>query len=155
MVVVDTYEIFVLFHIVGAITWVGSSTYIAITSRRVLARNEDGEVKGFMADASFLGPRFFIPISLMTVIFGVLAVIEGNWGFDQPWVSAGLGMFILSFILGAGFIKPRIDKLDAMGTDVSVADPGYRKVVDQVMLISRIELTFLWLIVAVMVIKPG
>lgn len=151
----NIYEIYVLFHIAGAVIWVGSSTYLAITSRRVLARNDDSEVKGFMADASFLGPRLFIPISLITVVFGVLAVIEGDWGFDQPWVSAGLGMFILSFILGAGFVKPRIDKLDAMGSDIAVSDPGYRKVVDQVMLISRIELAFLWAIIAVMVIKPG
>lgn len=151
----DTYEIFLLFHIAGAITWVGADTYLFISSKRVLARYESTEVKGFMSDISWLGPRFFIPISLLTVVFGILTVIEGDWGFDQPWVSAGLGMFILSFILGAGFIKPRAEKLDAMGDDVDVNDPEYRKLVDQMLLISRIELVFLWAIVVVMVTKPG
>lgn len=151
----DTYEIFVLFHIAGAICWVGANTYIFLSSKRIIARYESAEVKGLMADLSFLGPRFFIPISLWTVTFGVLAVIEGNLGFDQVWVSAGLGMFILSFILGAGFIKPRAEKLDAMGDDVDVSDSQYRKIVDQMLLIGRTELVFLWAIVVVMVLKPG
>lgn len=151
----DTYEIFLLFHIVGAISWVGADTYLFMSSRRVLARYESAEVKGFMSDISYLGPRFFIPVSLITVVFGVLTAIEGDLDFGEPWISAGLGMFVLSFILGSGFLKPRADKLDAMGDNADVNDPEYRKLVDQMLLISRVELVFLWAIVVLMVIKPG
>lgn len=151
----DTYEIFLLFHIAGAICWVGADTYLFISSRRVLARDDGNEIRGFMSDVSYLGPRFFIPVSLVTVVFGILTVIEGPWGFDEPWISAGLTMFVISFLMGAGYVKPRVEKLDAMGEAGDVAAPEYRTLVGKVLLASRIELVLLWAIVAVMVIKPG
>lgn len=151
----DIYEFYLLFHIVGAICWVGADTYLFITSRRVLARGSGTELRGFMADISYLGPRFFIPVSLLTVVFGALAVVEGPWGFDQPWVSAGLTMFVLSFLMGAGYIKPRVEKLDEMGEAGAVDSPEYRDLVDKVLRVSRIEFVLLWAIVVLMVIKPG
>lgn len=151
----DTYEIFLLLHIVGAICWVGADTFLFLTSRRVLARGNGTEIRGFMSDVSFLGPRFFIPVSLLTVVFGALTVVEGPWGFDQPWVVAGLTMFFLSFIMGAALIQPRVEKLDAMGEAGDIDSPEYRELVGNVLRISRIEFVLLWAIVVLMVIKPG
>lgn len=148
------YEFFMTIHVVGAICWVGGGTVLQILGTRTLGSNQPEQTRDFVANTSYLGPRFFIPISLVTIAFGVLTVIEGDISFGEIWVSAGLTMFVISFILGAGFVGPTLDKLREMGESGELGSTTYQQMIGRVMLVSRIELVLLWAIVVLMIVKP-
>jgi uncharacterized membrane protein len=149
------YELFLTVHVVGAICWVGGGTLLQILGTRTINSNNPEQTRDFVASTSYLGPRFFIPISLTTVVFGVLTVVEGDISFGDLWVSAGLTMFVISFILGAGVVGPSLDKLVEMDENGELGSTTYTKTLGRVLLVSRIELVLLWAIVVLMILKPS
>jgi hypothetical protein len=150
-----TYDALVAAHVVGAVSWVGGNTYIQISGTRIIKRNKPDELGGFVGDLDYLAPRWFIPISLWTVVFGLAATIDGPWKFSDPWIDAGLTMFIISFLIGIAYLAPQTAKLMTIGETEGIGSPAYSEKVSKVLLASRIELALLWLTVLVMVTKPG
>jgi hypothetical protein len=150
-----TYDAIVAAHVIGAVSWVGGNTYIQISGTRIVKRNNPDELVGFTGDLDYLAPRWFIPISLWTVIFGIAAAADGPWKFSDPWIDAGLTMFVISFLIGIAYLKPQTEKLIAIGESDGISSPPYTAKVGQILTASRIELAFLWLTVLVMVLKPG
>jgi hypothetical protein len=149
------YDIYVFVHVAGAVTWVGGNTITQINGRRIVGRNNPIELQGFIKDLVWLTPRFFIPISLLTVAFGIIAVLKGPWEFSDPFVSAGMAMFIVSFLIGIAYLGPQTAKLDALAEAGEADSPAYTKIVGAILLASAIELALLWATVFVMVVKPG
>ncbi len=149
------YELLVAGHVAGAICWVGSDTYLQISSHRIVARENADEIGGFVSDLVFLGPRWLIPVSLLTVVFGVGAVLDGPWSFGDPWVSAGLTMFVISFLIGLLYLTPGLDKLDGIGKAEGTGSAAFATQLGKILLASRIEMVLLWATVLVMVLKPG
>jgi hypothetical protein len=149
------YDLLVAAHVAGAIGWVGGNTYLQIAGRRILNRHKADEMQGFVGDLAWLGPRWFIPVSLWTIIFGVAAAIDGPWGFGDPWISAGLTMFVISFLIGATYLGPQTEKLVVIGEEQGVDSPAYTEKIGKILFASRIELILLWVIVFMMVTKPG
>jgi len=150
-----TYDVLVAAHVVGAVSWVGGNTLLQITGTRVAKRHNPDELEGFVGDLNYLTPRWFIPVSLWTVVFGIAATIEGPWGFGDPWISAGLTMFVISFLIGAAYLGPNSEKLAKIGESEGVASEAYTTQLGKILFASRIELVLLWVIVIVMVLKPG
>lgn len=149
------YDIYVFIHIAGAVTWVGGNTITQLNGRRIVGRGNPVEVQGFIKDLVWLTPRFFIPISLTTVAFGIIAVLKGPWEFSDPWVSAGMTMFIVSFLIGIGYLGPQTAKLDKLTEAGEAESPAYTKIVSAILVAAAIELALLWATVFVMVVKPG
>jgi hypothetical protein len=150
-----TYDAIVAAHVVGAVSWVGGNTYIQISGTRIIKRNKSDELEGFVGDLDYLAPRWFIPISLWTVAFGIAAAIDGPWKFSDPWIDAGLTMFIISFLIGIAFLAPQTAQLVEIGETDGISSPPYTEKLGKILLASRIELALLWLTVLVMVLKPG
>lgn len=150
-----TYDVLVAAHVVGAVSWVGGNTLLQITGSRVIKRQNSDEMEGFVSDINWLAPRWFIPVSLWTVAFGIAAAIDGPWSFGDFWITAGLTMFIISFLLGAAYVGPNTEKLAKIGETEGVASGPYLAQLGKILFAARVELALLWLTVLVMVIKPG
>lgn len=150
-----TYDFLVAGHVVGAMSWVGGNTLLQIKGSRVNNRRNADELSGFVDDLIYLTPRWFIPISLLTVVFGIAAVLEGPWSFGDPWVSTGLTMFVISFLIGIAYLAPTSEKLAAIGENEGVASDAYSVQLGKFLFASQIELALLWITVLVMVLKPG
>lgn len=150
-----TYDLLVAAHVVGAVSWVGGNTLLQITGSRVSKRQVPEEMEGFISDINYLTPRWFIPVSLWTIAFGIGATVEGPWSFGDFWITAGMTMFVISFLLGATYISPNSEKLAEIGESEGVASAPYMAQLGKILLAARIELVLLWLTVLVMVIKPG
>ena len=148
------YELLLLLHIISAIIWVGAATtYFALELRTDLSGDLEREASQ-NDDAEWLAPRLFIPASLATLIFGVLAAIEGNWDFGSLWIIIGLTGFGVSFATGIGYFDPEMKKLAAAIERDGAANPEVRRRTASLKMVGRIELAVLYVVVGSMVVKP-
>jgi uncharacterized membrane protein len=148
------YELLLLLHIISAIIWVGAATtYFALELRTDLSGDLEREASQ-NDDAEWLSPRLFIPASIATLIFGVLAAIEGNWDFGSLWIIIGLTGFGISFATGIGYFDPEMKKLAAAIERDGAAEPEVRRRVANLKMVGRIEVAVLYVVVGSMVVKP-
>ncbi len=148
------YELLLLLHVVAAIVWVGAATaYFMLELRTDLSGDLEREAS-HNDDAGWLAPRLFIPASLATLIFGILAAIEGNWDFGSLWIIIGLTGFGVSFAIGVGYFEPEIKKLEEAIERDGAAHPEVRRRTSNLKTVGRIELSVLFIVVASMVAKP-
>jgi uncharacterized membrane protein len=103
-----------------------------------------------------LGNVFFLPASLLVIVFGVALVAESEaWSFGQLWIVLGLVGYALTFLTGLLVIKPRGEKIGRMieharGTMTPEAMLEGRKLLT----LARIDYVVLFLVVLDMVVKP-
>ncbi len=148
------YELLLLLHIISAIIWVGAATtYFALELRTDLSGDLEREASQ-NDDARWLDPRLFIPASMATLIFGVLAAIEGDWDFGSLWIVIGLTGFGVSFATGIGYFEPELKRLAAAIKRGGAANPEVRRRTASLKMVGRIELAVLYVVVASMVVKP-
>jgi uncharacterized membrane protein len=148
------YELLLLLHIISAIIWVGAATtYFALELRTDLSGDLEREASQ-NDDAEWLSPRLFVPASMATLIFGVLAAIEGNWDFGSLWIIIGLTGFGVSFATGIGYFEPEMKRLAAAIERGGAADPEVRRRITSLKMVGRIELAVLYVVVGSMVVKP-
>ena len=148
------YELFLLLHIIAAIIWVGAATtYFALELRTDLSGDVERE-RSHNDDANWLAARLFIPASTGTLIFGVLAAIEGDWDFGSLWIIIGLTGFAFSFATGIGYFEPEMKKLAAAIERDGATHPEVRRRTANLKMVGRIELAVLYIVVASMVAKP-
>jgi hypothetical protein len=148
-------ELLVFLHVAGAICWVGSGSFTQVYAVRALGHGSGSEVQSFIGTIVWLTPRWFIPVSVWTVAFGVAAAIKGSFEFSDPWITAGLTMFIISFLIGITYLGPQSERIEKIGESEGPDSATYSANVKKLLLASRIELVLLWLTVFVMVVKPG
>lgn len=150
----QSYEIAIFFHILAAIIWVGGALAVQVLAIRTIGRDDAVEIARFAGDAEFVGMRIFMPASLVVVLAGSWMVYDGPWALADPWVGAGLGLFLLSFVTGAGFLGPESGRISTGMAERGPEDPDVQRRIRRVLLVSRIELVWLIAIVALMVFKP-
>jgi uncharacterized membrane protein len=149
------YEFLKLIHVLGAITWVGTSIEQQLVGARAMSSSERGRLAHFVDEAEWVGVRIMTPAAILAVIVGVLMVIESGWNFSDTWILIGIGLFILTSLNGMVFLTPQTKKLKSLIVERSENDKGVQALVKRVTLASRIDLLILIAIVADMVIKPG
>ena len=149
------YELLLFLHIVAAIVWLGSGLLIQILAVRAeRARDVEG-LRRVANDAAGLGETLFIPASLATVIFGVLLVLDGPWGFDMLWIVLGLAGYLATFLTGILVMKPGSEKLAAiMERDQGVMSAEAEVEIRKLLTKGRLDTVVLYLVVAIMALKP-
>lgn len=150
-----TLELLVFAHVAGAIGWVGGDTFIQLLGTRTIKRGTGAEIQSFVGNLVYLTPRWFIPVSIWTVAFGIATVLKADLSFGDAWVSAGLTMFVISFLIGIIYLGPQSERIEKIGESEGPDSEVYSANVGKLLLASRIELVLLWLTVFVMVVKPG
>ncbi|MGB1583123.1 MAG: hypothetical protein ACPHCI_04970 [Solirubrobacterales bacterium] len=148
------YELFVALHVFFAIAWVGGATYDLFIGKRAFAQGGAETRQWLTGFWEWIGTHYFIPVSLGTVITGIAAVIEGPWSFSEPFVSIGLGVFILLLINGLAFLEPQAKKIAAEVEEFGVESPQVTNRVSRVLNVSIFEVGILYALVFVMVVKP-
>jgi uncharacterized membrane protein len=153
---ITLYEVLLFGHLLGVVAWVGANIVLQILSLRASAAGGQRAVD-FLADIEWLGTRYFIPISLIVVALGFWLVgeSEGAYELSQFWVSAGLGMFLISFLLGAGFLGPESGRVAKLAAEGGPDQPEVQRRISRVIWVARFELLLLILVIFDMVVKPG
>ena len=148
------YELFLLLHVVTAIVWLGAGFVLTLL---ILKAERAGNVEGqgeIFNDIDWLAPRLFIPASLLTLVFGLLCVAEGPWSFEQLWVTLGFLGWAASFGIGFFYFKPEGERIAGLIEAEGPESAEARSRTLRLHAVDRIELTILYLVVAVMVLKP-
>jgi uncharacterized membrane protein len=151
---ITTYQAYLSVHIIAAVLWVGGAFTIQVLAIRAARPNARIQLASLAAEIEWVGTRLFIPSSLILVIFGFLLVGKGDWDYDV-WIVFAIGVWLASFLVGAGFLGPQSGKLSE---DIERHGPDSAQALgrlQRIFLVSRIELLFLLLVVLDMALKPG
>lgn len=151
----DLYSILLFVHVLAIATWIGGAIMIHVITEQTVATNDVVRIKGFVDQAEVLGKRYFAPASGIALLSGIWLVLEGDWGFGQPFVLVGLGGLALSTVLGMGVLEPTATKLKAAFAVTDTLTEEIKGGIDRIRTISWIDIGILVIVVFFMTVKPG
>src|SRR3954452_282824 len=152
----DAYKWLLAFHILLAVVWVGSNTAIQILVVR--ATRADADKLAYLAsEIEWYGTRVLLPTAFTLVILGFVLLRESSGAYDlwQGWVLLGFLVWLCSFIVGAGFLGPESGRIGKIVAERGPEDPEYRRRLQRIFLISRVELLLLILVVRDRAVNPA
>ncbi|TSE03722.1 DUF2269 family protein [Mesorhizobium intechi] len=148
----DWYSIVKFLHVVSAILWVGGGFVLFLLG--VLAEragNIEDKLQAIRASGQ-LGGRFFAPMSMLTLIFGL--IMCGFWvGFSDLWIMIGLAGYATTFSVGMLIFKPTGERMGAMIANEGIT-PAVLAIGQRMMSAARFDYAVMLVIVADMVLKP-
>lgn len=148
----EFYEVVKFLHILAAMVWFGGGFLLVMLAERGFRSNDREEVGRIMDQAGVLAKMLFIPASLVVLALGIVMTIDA-WSFDQLWIVLALAGFATSFVLGAGVLGPRAEKVSEKLATEGMTDANYAES-KRVLIIARFDYVMLVLIAFDMVVKP-
>ena len=152
---VDLFEVLKFIHVLGAAAWVGAVTLGHAHVAWVRKRDNPADFNHFIELQAWLGTRYFMPIAITVLLTGITMVIVGFPDFTDAWIMIGIGLLIATVALGAGYLGPQSEKIQAALARGGPPDAETQKRIENVTLASHVDLALLVLVVADMVFKPG
>jgi len=150
--IMDWYSIVKFLHVVSAVLWVGGGFVLFLLG--VLAEragNIEDKLQAMRASGQ-LGGRFFAPMSMLTLVFGL--VMCGFWvGFGELWIVIGLVGYATTFSIGMLIFKPTGERMGAMIAEQGVT-PAVLAIGQRMMNWARLDYAVMLVIIADMVLKP-
>ncbi len=147
------YEFWQFLHVISAIVWVGSATLALFLSLRLGAAKDNPIAAPATRLIEMTSVPLFMIVSLSTLVTGL--VLAFGWtGFGPLWIKIGLGGIAVSLIMGFGYFKPQIAKLDAAMKERGPEDSGVQALVRQTDIMATLELVVFLVVVWAMVTKP-
>jgi len=149
--VIDFYFVSKLLHVVCAIAWVGGGMTLLANSIFTIADKGETEVLRTLDVMNGLAKRWFIPASMLTLIFGAITATFGGMWTDL-WVLLGLAGFASTFITGIAVFEPlgkQIEELVAANQLDAALVKGRT-----LLRIAKFDYTVMLVVIADMVLKP-
>lgn len=148
----DLYTTFKLLHVLCALAWVGGGFTLLFSSILASRARDTQALLSGLDTMNRLGKTWFIPASLLTVVFGaVTATFGGMW--TQLWVILGLAGFGSTFLTGLLLIEPTGRRIAAMletGNTEAALAAGRR-----LLTIGKFDYIVMLMVIVDMVLKPG
>jgi uncharacterized membrane protein len=148
------YQLILYVHIVSAVVWVGGAIYAQLLAIRVSRASDPAELPIVARHTAYLGLRVFGPASVLIIITGSIMTLQ-NWSFGQLWIAVAVALWVLSAALGAIYVGPRIGKVGELFAAQGPTSVEARALLDRMFLVSRLELVAFFVIIGLMVFKPG
>jgi uncharacterized membrane protein len=149
----DWYSIVKFLHVVTAILWVGGGFVLFLLG--VLAEragNIEDKMQAMRASGQ-LGGRFFAPMSMLTLIFGL--IMCSFWvGFSDLWIIIGLVGYATTFSIGMFIFKPSGERMGAMIAKDGIT-PAALAIGQRMMSAARFDYSVMLVVIADMVLKPS
>jgi uncharacterized membrane protein len=148
------YQLLLYVHILSAIVWVGGAIYAQLLAVRVSRASDPAELPMVARHTAYLGLRVFLPASLLIIITGVVMTLQA-WNFGQTWIAVAVALWVVSAGLGGIYVGPRVAKVSALFEAEGPTSASARSLLDRLFLVSRLELVSFFVIIGLMVFKPG
>jgi hypothetical protein len=148
----DWYSIVKFLHVVTAILWVGGGFVLFLLGLLAeRAGNIEDKLWAIRASGQ-LGGRFFAPMSMLTLLFGL--AMCGLWiGFSDLWIVIGLAGYATTFSIGMFIFKPTGERMGAMIAKDGIT-PAVLAMGQRMMSVARFDYAVMLVIIADMVLKP-
>jgi len=147
----DFYSIFKFLHIAAAMAWIGGGLTLFAMGIFAERAKDDAEMMRVLGMVGMMANRWFVPSSLLTLVFGiVMAFIGGLW--TELWILLALTGFAATFATGHFVLRVKAieaGKLMAEGKVAEAADIG-RKLIK----VAKFDYVMLFTVVADMVLRP-
>jgi uncharacterized membrane protein len=150
----DSYEILLVLHVVAVIVWLGTAFTVDLLFLRAERMSSMAEVGRAGELQEWLTPRVFIPSSVLTLVLGALLVWDGPWSFGDLWVEIGLAGWIVAFGVGFLFLRPEGETMKELVAQYGPASAEVQRCARRLGVVARVQLLGLFLVVAVMELKP-
>jgi uncharacterized membrane protein len=148
-----TWYLFLLFaHVSMAVVWIGGGLMMQLFGVRASMLGDRTRLANLGEDIAFIGPRLFVPASLLSFVTGVLLVIESSaYGFGDDWIVIALVLYATTFLTGLLFLGPESGRVGTMTAEGS-PEAGPRTL--RLILLFRFDLVLLFLMIYDMTVKP-
>lgn len=147
----DIYSIFKFLHVICAVAWVGGGLTLLAAHAFAVRANGDADFFSTLNIMNSLGKVWFVPASMLTLVFGILTTAVGGMWFSL-WVLLGLAGFASTFLTGILLIEPggrKIAEAVAAGRAEEALVTGKRLIQ-----IAKFDYVVMLLVIADMVLKP-
>jgi uncharacterized membrane protein len=148
------YELLLFVHIVCAVIWVGGAAYAQLLAYRVSRSPDPSELPRLARHIEIIGARVFTPAAILLFVAGVGMTLQA-WSFGQTWIAVSVALWILSALLGAAYLGPRVKRAAELFEAEGPTSQTGRELIDRLFLVSRLELISFAFIIALMTFKPG
>ena len=151
------YDFLLTVHVLAAVLWVGGGASLHAMTRRIQKSGDRAALLTFLGEAGRFAAVFYAALSVIMLIAGLLLVNEAQSGaeFSQAWVSIGLAIWLVTFVIGVGYYGRQGKKIAQLAESEGPEGKGVEAAVNQYLLVNSIELTLLVLAVVDMTTKPG
>jgi uncharacterized membrane protein len=151
----DSYTVYKAIHVGFAVVWVGGGAGLTVIALMAERASDPRELATIAKYAEQLAMKVFTPSGLLVVIFGVLMVHKGHWGWGTFWIDFALVMWAVSFLTGVGYLGPTTKKLhaefEASGGEMTAKA---ERLIRQILSVARVDVALLLLVVLDMAAKP-
>ena len=148
------YDVLKYIHIIAAVVWVGGAFTSQLFAIKAQRSSDPVDLIRLGRLFEYVGLRVYAPASIILIIAGVLMTLD-RWSFGQLWISISLTLWLLSFLAGLFYLGPKSKTLAELFEREGPTSPAGVALRSRLFLISRTELVFFVIIIALMVFKPG
>jgi uncharacterized membrane protein len=148
------YQLFLFVHIICAVIWVGGAVYAQLLAYRVARSPDPAELPQLARHIESIGTRVFLPAALLLFIAGTAMALQ-RWSFGQAWIAVSVALWALSAVVGAVYLGPRVKHAARLFEAEGPTSEEGRKLIDRLFIVSRLELVWFAVIIALMTFKPG
>lgn len=148
------YQLLLYVHIICAVIWVGGAVYAQLLAFRVNRSPDPSELPHLARHIEYLGTRVFLPAALLLFVAGTAMTLQA-WSFGRLWIAVSVALWVLSAVVGAVYLGPRVKQAaELFETEGPTSEAG-RELINRLFVVSRIELLWFAVIIALMTFKPG
>jgi uncharacterized membrane protein len=147
-------SLFHFLHQLSAITWLGGVLAVNVLQVRLGSRQDRAAQESLLRQTDLYGRAVIAPAAAITLLTGLVLVVQEDFAFSDLWVAWGLIGLLLSLALGATLIRVTNAELRRLAADPANEQPRWLAQQRRAAILFGINLVLLLSVVWAMVFKP-
>lgn len=150
-----TYNLLLLGHILASAALVGGTLLLQVLAVRATGpRAPRDELVALARQAGWVGPRVFLPASVVIAATGAGLAARMHVALGEPFILLGLAVLLAASATGPLFLAPESRRVGRLIAAQGPACDEVERRVRRIFLVSRVELSLLLVALAGMVLRP-
>jgi uncharacterized membrane protein len=148
------YNLFKFMHIAAVIVWIGGMVTIGVINARVTRENDRAALSSLSRQSAFFGSAIIGPAAVITLIAGIVMVVDGDLDFDTLWIAWGMIVVVASILMGATLIRRAGEELSELTSSANPDGSRVAALQRRLRTLNMFNLLLLFSAVWAMVFKP-